>query len=286
MSAIPQAPWGTPPPPRWGAGRIVALVLGVLLLLPGLGLLAGGGVLLWADKAGRGSDGFLMSTGDHFSTPGYALTSERIDIATGADWVPLSASLGTARVEVTGGDDLFVGVAPMADANAYLKDVERTVVDDLGTGSGAAGQTLVAGGAPSGPPDEQKFWTESVSGSGTQRLDWAPEKGDWMLVVMNADASAGLAVDGRIGATAPALDGLAWGVLITGVCVTVIGLLLVALAIRRRPAGPAGPPYGYPTAPPAAPYPGAAPPWTPPVPTDRSTAADSAPAPSRNEPQP
>jgi hypothetical protein len=301
MTANPQAPWGAPRPSRWNAGRIVALVLGILILLPGLGMLAGGGVLLWADKAGRTDDGFLLSADENFSTPGYALTSERIDLATGADWLPLSATLGTARVEVTGGNEVFIGVAPVADATAYLDGVERTVVDDLGTGSAADGQTLIPGTAPSGPPGDQDIWTESASGSGTQRLDWAPGQGDWMLVVMNADGSAGLAVDGRIGATAPALDGLAWGVLIAGLVATVIGLLLVALAIRRRPAGPAGPPYGYVPAPapawPAAspssenpssgnPPSGAPPSWTPPLPTDRTTAADATPDSARSEPQP
>jgi hypothetical protein len=285
MTAIPQGPWGAQPPPRWSAGRIVALVLGILILLPGLGLLAGGGVLLWADKVGRTDDGYVLSGSDSFSTPGYALTSERIDLATGADWLPLSSSLGTARIEVTSSNDIFVGVAPVADATAYLDGVQRTVVDDLGTGSAGNGQTLIQGDAPSGAPGDQDIWTESVSGTGTQRLDWAPGQGNWMLVVMNTDASAGLSVDGRIGATAPALDGLAWGVLIAGLCVTIVGVLVVALAIRR-PSGPP-PPYGYVPAPGAgAPYPGGAVPWTPPAPVDRSSAADSTPSPVRNDPYP
>ena len=48
MTATPQPPWTPPPAPASGmsAGRIVALVLGVLLLVPGLALLAGGGAVL------------------------------------------------------------------------------------------------------------------------------------------------------------------------------------------------------------------------------------------------
>src|SRR5215218_11146858 len=113
MAATQQPSWTPPPPPeRMGAGRVVALVLGiVLLLLPGLGLVAGGGVLLWADQSERSDDGFLYSAEDSFSTSGFALVSERIDLSTGADWVPLSAALGTARVELTGGD-VFAGIGP------------------------------------------------------------------------------------------------------------------------------------------------------------------------------
>ena len=33
MTASPQGPWAAPPPSRWSAGRIVALVVGVLVFL-------------------------------------------------------------------------------------------------------------------------------------------------------------------------------------------------------------------------------------------------------------
>ena len=77
-----------------------------------------------------------------------------------------------------------------------------------------------------------------------------------MLVVMNADGSAGVSVDARIGATVPALGGLAWGLLGAGLFCLLIGVVLLVLAIRRpvRPAGrlhrrcprpvPAGPAAG------------------------------------------
>ena len=65
------------PPQRWGPGRVIALVIAILLLLPGLGLVVGGGVLLWADGPGPHDDGYLYSASDDFSTSGYALTSEQ-----------------------------------------------------------------------------------------------------------------------------------------------------------------------------------------------------------------
>src|SRR4051794_39558486 len=123
MTATPSAAWIPPPPPppaRWGAGRVIAVVLGGLLLLPALGLLVGGGLLLWADGPARADDGYLYSAEDSFSTPGYAMVSQRIDLATGADWVPLSAALGTTRVQLTGAKDVFVGIAPLAAGQAYL----------------------------------------------------------------------------------------------------------------------------------------------------------------------
>ena len=99
MTATPQAHVDPPPAaPRWGAGRVIALVFGVLLLLPALGLLAGGGVAALGRQAAARRDGYLCSPTDDFSSAGlrpHAASS--IDLATGADWLPVSAALGTAR---------------------------------------------------------------------------------------------------------------------------------------------------------------------------------------------
>jgi hypothetical protein len=260
--------WVPPPPRRRGAGRVVAAVIGALLLFPALGLLGGGGVVLWVDQWERSGDGYLYTASDSFATPGHALVSERIDLDTGADWVGLSAALGTARVEVTGADpavDVFVGIAPTADVEAYLGGVQRTVVDDLGLDTSAADQVLLPGGAPSGPPAAQGFWTVQAGGTGTQQLSWDPDDGSWTLVVMKADGSAAVAVDARIGATIPALTGLAWGLLGGGLFLLLLAVLLLVLGLRR-PAAPVGPRYGGPAGPPS---------WAPPAPVDRSTAADA-----------
>ena len=57
MTTAPPTYWT--PPSRWGVGRILGVVIGVLLLLPGLGLVVGGGVLLWADQGNR-TDGYVF----------------------------------------------------------------------------------------------------------------------------------------------------------------------------------------------------------------------------------
>jgi hypothetical protein len=263
MSAIPTAAT----PSRWTAGRIIALVFGVVFLVPSFGMLLAGGFLLWADLGNR-TDGYVFSETDSFSTPGYALSSERIDLVTGDDWIPLSAALGTARAEVTAvdGGEIFVGIAPLAEGTAYLDGVDRSIIDDLGTT--ANDEVPVAGGPPSGTPGEQDFWAAEASGPGTQQLDWVPAEGDWLFVVMNADASAGVAMDARIGATLPGLAGLAWGLLGGGLLLLIIGVLLLAFSIRSRPVV---------VAPSAAP-------WTPPAPVDRTTAADAQPDPTRAPP--
>lgn len=276
MTASPPPVAVQVPPSRWGAGRVVALVIGVLLLFPGLGLLVGGGALLWADSTHRTSDGFLTSDAATFRTSGFAITSERLELSTGADWVPVSSTLGTARFAVTSTDpgiDVFIGIAPADDVTGYLDGVQRTVVDDLG--SGVSNGRQVDGGAPSGPPVDETFWTTQASGSGTQQLTWHPASGNWALVVMNADGSAGVSVRGTAGATVPSLAGLAWGLLIVGAVVCIGGVLLIVLAARRG-SRPAGPPAAYPTTPAGGPPQAWAPP-APRAPADGSPAREAQP---------
>jgi hypothetical protein len=266
--ATQSQPTRYPPPsaPSWGPGRVIALVVGILVLLPAIGLTLAGGLLLWADGPARDDSGYLFSASDTFSSGGYAITSSSIDLTTGADWVPVSSALGHARTQVTGtdsGHEVFVGIARVGDANGYLGSVDRTIVTDLGSGSPPAIRT--GDGAPSTPPGQQDFWAAQSQGSGMQTLTWTPSAGNWALVVMNADGSAGVSVDARLGATVPALTGLAWGVLGVGLVLLAIGVLVIVLAVRRRPVPST--PYGGPVAPPV---------WTPPAPVDRTTAADAA----------
>ncbi len=231
-----------PTPPAWPApsrkptraGRFVALVLGALLLLPGLGLLGGGGTLLWAHYLHR-SDGFVVSPEEGFSSVGHALVSDRIDVSAVPDWLPVPDDLGTARLEVTGSGarSVFVGIAPAADAQAYLDGVQRTVVDGLGFDAPATAGDQLPGGEPSGPPTDQNFWIAQASGHGTQEVTWDPTDGDWMFVVMNADGSPLVGIEARIGAELPALGKIGWGALFVGSLLSFAAVRLLVHVVRE-----------------------------------------------------
>ena len=204
MSVSPPLAWSAPPRSNRGAGRIVALLLGLLLLLPGLALLGGGRILLWAHHVQR-TDGFVVSPEEHFVSAGHALVSERTDLGTGLDWLPLDAALGDACVEVTGTgpSEVFIGIAPEADAGAYVNGVRRTVVDDLGFDGPATDPDHLPGGAPSGPPTDQESWTAEATWASARQVTWNPADGNWVFVLMNADSSSGVYVRARIGASFP-----------------------------------------------------------------------------------
>jgi hypothetical protein len=243
MSTTARSEWpdpqAWPAPPAWraarrsGVGRVLAVVLGVLLLLPGIGLVAGGGILAWADAFHR-TDGYVVSPHDTFASDGYALVSDRIDLAAGPDWLPVPQSLGSARIEVTGaaGQNVFVGIASADDAAAYLDGVARTTVDGLGFDGTASDSDQLPGGAPAGLPADQDFWVAQASGPGTQEVAWDPSAGDWMFVIMDADGSADVDAYARIGVEAPALGAVGWSVLAIGLLVTTVALLLLRRVFR------------------------------------------------------
>ncbi len=256
---------------RWSAGRVVAVVLGALLVLASTGPLVTGGALLWADQTQR-EDGWLTSPAEVVSTTGHALVSEDVRLDTdGADWV-VDDLLGRVRLQVTPDDpavELFLGVGRSADVAAYLAGVAHRRMGDLEPG-GPGGQfgredrgwgmgagmnnrddrgwgmgwgtdwsmgpgmmTELSGGPPAVPPAQRDIWVAQASGSGAQTLDWVPADGNWTVVVMRADGTDDVAVTLRVAATLPALNAVAWALLAGGVVLLALGGLLIALAVHR-----------------------------------------------------
>ena len=56
--------------------RIVALIIGCLMLLPGIGLLLGGGGLAIGYAAGRNESGYFEATLNDLQSPTAAITAE------------------------------------------------------------------------------------------------------------------------------------------------------------------------------------------------------------------
>ena len=84
-----------------------------------------------------------------------------------------------------------------------------------------------------------------MTGSGPQALDF-DGGGKWAIVLMNADASAGVDAAVSMGAKAGIVGKLAWIVTAAGLVVLAFGVLLIVLGTRRRelPSSPAGSAWG------------------------------------------
>jgi hypothetical protein len=238
--AGPAAPGGPPAPTtHWGAGRVIAVVLGALLGMSAFGLLAAGGVARLADTALRDDAGYLMSSSVRLESTGYAVTSQSVDLNDDVAAVNLPERwLGTVKVEADGhtGSGVFIGIARTSDADAYLAGVAHSlVVDPAGDDGDSPEMDFREGGAPATSPTEAGIWEASAAGEGKQTVTWSAEEGDWTLVVMSADGSSPVRTDVAVGATAPGLDEASVVLLVSGLVVAALAALVLVLALRRRP---------------------------------------------------
>lgn len=221
-----------PPTHPWTAGRIISLVVGCLVLFGALGVGAAGGALAFADNTLRDDDGFLMSGERTLTTDTYALVSPnlQVDADVPGEYLP-HALLGDAKVTATGNTDapVFIGVAATSDVDAFLAGTLRDTVVDLDTRTRYRTDGTTP---PPTLPGSSDIWVAQASGAGTQEVTWPVEKGDWTLVVMNADGARGITADVAAGATVPAIDWLVPTLLVLAALGLLIAVLFIAFALR------------------------------------------------------
>jgi hypothetical protein len=238
-AAAEAAPAPPAPPPvarQWTAGRVVAVTIGSVGIVLGLGLLAGGGAVLVLDQVVRGDDNYVTTSAQRLSTSSYALTAEDIDFSGGGPrWFSPPGQLGTVRISVdpVSGRLVFVGIAGESEVDAYLSGVSHDEVTRFG--DNPAYKRRRGAGVPA-LPAEQSFWSASATGEGRQAITWPVRGGRWAVVVMNADGAAGVEADVRAGATLPHLGALAIGLLAAGALLLVLSVVALVLAIPRYPA--------------------------------------------------
>ena len=181
----PEAPLPPPEPteptaaaaPRGGttAGKVILIVVGTIAGILAFALLVGGCALVAIDQTQRDDDGYLMSPTEEFSTPTYAIVSERADLDTeGAEWA-LETFLGMVRIRSESTRPVFVGIGPAADVERYLDAVEHDVVTDFDHRD--PDYSRRDGARRPAPPGVQRFWVASAAGSGEQTLEWDPRTG-------------------------------------------------------------------------------------------------------------
>jgi Domain of unknown function (DUF4389) len=230
---LPPVDEPSPPPTGtgWSAGRVISVVAGAVLLAGSAGLFGAGGVGLWADQTQR-QDGYLTTSVTSYHTGGYAVATAPVELRGAAD-----SFLGGVRIRVTadGGTPVFIGVAPAGTVERYLAGVGYSTV--TGPPTGSVRYIEHAGTAPRTPPGDAGIWAASVTGTGTQTLPWTPRDGRWIAVVMNADATPGVAVRAEAGARVAALPWIIVGVFGAGAIVLVAAAALIAVPLRRTRRG-------------------------------------------------
>jgi hypothetical protein len=234
------------------AGRVIVTIVGGLLASVGVATLAGGAVLVAAHATQRDDGGYYQTSDQRLDTSTAALVA-RVDLGDVDDTVWADRWLGTVRIQARAADGggLFIGVAPADEVDRWLAGVPYERVRDPGYGPFDTRTEIVEGDRSASPPGAQQFWVASQVGSGEQILTWRSEPGVWSVVVMNADASAGVAADVAVGLQTDVF--LPGGLALVGLGLVIIGggVLLMLLALRGSagtppPAVAAGRPGTYP----------------------------------------
>jgi len=102
----------------------------------------------------------------------------------------------TVRVEAQASDPekpLFLGIGERRDVESYLAGVPYAEISGYEPHPHRVVYRDQPGVSMPQSPTAQRFWRASAIGTGTQALTWDLEPGAWVLVLMNADGSKGVA---------------------------------------------------------------------------------------------
>lgn len=225
------------PPPGRSAGRIVAIAAAAVLGALAVTSVALGGALVGLHSTKRDADGFYTTGNKTLKSPAYALVADKLD-AGGPGWLFRKNRLGTIRVSATGTAEkpVFVGIARTSEVDHYLRGVAQDEVSDFDIDPFSVSYEHHAGSVAPAAPAAQTFWSGRASGSGRQTLSWPVQKGNWAVVVMNADGSRGVETGVAIGAKPRFVFWLGSALLGLGgvLAAAALGLLFGGRSPRRR----------------------------------------------------
>ncbi|HSV68044.1 MAG TPA: DUF4389 domain-containing protein [Mycobacteriales bacterium] len=233
--------------------KILSVATGALAAVVALALCLGGVALVLVHATQRGADGYYHSGTERLASPTYAITSEHIDLAATSgppDWV--ATNLGTVRIRArsVNGAAVFLGIARTAELDRYLGTSAHDQLTDVSFDPFRVTYRRHGGEVRPVAPASQSFWVARATGPGEQSVLWEATSGDWSVVVMNADAAPGVAVDVSVGLRTGLLLPIGLGLLAVGLLAGAVAAALLVLGIRgARPAqepGTAFPPGVYP----------------------------------------
>jgi hypothetical protein len=219
--------------------RVIALVIAAMLAVPGIPLLAAGTALGIADMRATDTAGYVATTPSHLQSSTPAVVTPAMAVVVDANtpqWL-LDRLATDIRLTVSGqpGATVFIGIARTNEVDVYLAGIAH---DEFTTRTGEPTYRRVPPTGPTTPspsvPADQTFWAAQAVGAGTLTLDWKVANGSWTVVVMNADGSPGVAADVTPSVRSDALGPLALILLTTGLLLTLLAVLTLFLAFRRR----------------------------------------------------
>jgi hypothetical protein len=221
-------------PTRDRTGPILTTVTGGVVAFLAIILIAAGAALFWVSEHKTDAHGYYTTASHTYSTPTRALTTESLDVQEDVpDWLFSTDTFGRVRIDPRSTDSakpVFVGIGRTQDVDRYLDQVQHDEISDLDFDPFTIDKRRQAGEARPAMPAAQTFW--AASSADGRPLDWKVRKGEWSVVMMNADGSPGVSVDASVGAKTPLIGELAWWLTIPGIGLGLIALVLVTFGVR------------------------------------------------------
>ncbi len=211
--------------------RILFIIAAVIMILAGVACatpsvvtfraLDGDGFISGDGRMTTGSAAFVTTTAQFKEITEEEVEENRV----GGDTVL------RIRAERVDGGDVVVGVAPAADLDAFLIRGSAETVNDLDFDPFGYRGVIVGGNRALPAPDPALF-VAYAAGPGAQEIEWTVQAGEWRAIIMNADGSPGVDIDGRFAAKFAYLRGFAIAGMIIGGTLAALGLLILAIQFR------------------------------------------------------
>ncbi len=234
----------------WDAGKVLVVLFGGFLILVGVPILLGGTALMGVTRSLNDGYGYIGVSGVDLGTSTQAIVFrpmhidemviDEIDGPMVRYWRPEPGDFIDLKftLESNNGKDVFIGIAEESDAaSVFAGKAYNAIVDvDMDHPYDSNPQITYrrySGDPLEGSPADLSIWSAYAIGD-ELTLEWAPEEGDYWIVIMNLDGSAGVDVDAGLGVKAPFLDFIGKGLLFGGLVCFGLGALIIYVAAVRR----------------------------------------------------
>ena len=227
-------------------GRRIFLVIGIILALAAAGLIVFCVAMFWANSTYTNNEGYHVTETLSFEEDSYAVAVNRGDIHLTAAWLWDWGNLVDFKIEASNIDTdkpIFIGFAGKDDFVAYFNGVPYKYITDLSIRPCEVESVSIPGNSrPVIPPASiddkppyEKFWEASINGAGIQTLECELEAEDYVLVLMNADGSAGVDMTVEVGAKASLILGTAVAFLVAAIVTVILAAVMFNYAARGLP---------------------------------------------------
>ena len=227
----------------FGAGQAIAVLLGGFLILISIPILFGGGAVMGVSGIFDQGGGYIGVDNIDFETSTQVLIGKSMDIE-GLDyddfdgpprwlWEPQIGDLVKIKIkaESNDGKPVFIGIIKEQDGLEYFGDVEYDYITDFQMENPRSRPYITyrkhSGDEVTFEPADLDIWVDDVHGYGEQTLIWEPEVGDYWLVIMNEDASAGVDMETGLSVRVPILGSIGRGLFLGGFVSLAFGVAVI-----------------------------------------------------------